>query len=712
MSNIKQRKIYLLTTLLLLTLSTVLPAIAYAAPTGTAGGDWQYTNANSWAQTYTPLNQIHKGNVNLLEVKWLFPLEPVSSASSALRSFATKEGSTTPPLVVDGKVIVSTNYLRTYAIDGENGAQIWEHNYVIDPDDIRARLPHDGLGDSLNLHQHGISYWENGNAVMINGMACDFYGIDLDTGETDFWVQDLCLNVPGNLYNYKQGTSATDGIATYDKGRQFIFVLSGRMHSTVFLGDARHVMMGIDMDTHNIVWRIFNFPPQDVPTKDWALQECDIGFFRDIPCSDVAAAAPENLEWDWAEEGQTPSPYGGVTSNWGHTPSVDEDTGILYTETGNQGPYTYVGATPGPRLYGSTIMAIDMDEGKRIWWNQPMPRDMYDYDCNWDGILADVPSLGKVYMKGCKEGRLHVLDAETGEPIYLIDVVNEMVEWGQIGSAALTEPYEGQGGIRYHTMDPMSYYDMREIKSPDNSNYCGRPCTVFPYWMNGVFATDMSYDPETATLFHYALALQTTIQESPPPEEGGTSFSIARSYPIQNTSIVARDAATGNVKWRYYYPTSWIRSHITVTPELVFTGFNDGMIRFLDKSTGALVHEMNLGSPQVVGWTTGVDSSGDQKIFTIIGISIGTATVISPAMSGTVVALGLSERAAEAVTTTVTTISTTSTTRTVTSTSASTTTVTSEVTETTGLPAEYTYAAVAVAVIAIIAAAFLFMRRR
>jgi hypothetical protein len=376
-----------------------------------------------------------------------------------------------------------------------------------------------------------------------------------------------------------------------------------------------------------------------------------------------------------------------------------------------------------------------------------MPRDPYDYDCNWDGILADVPGLGKVYMKGCKEGLLHILDADTGEPVQLIDIIEDQVSWGQVTDAALTEPYEGQGGIRYHTMDPYSYYDMREMIAPEDSNYCPKPCPVYPYFMNGVLATDMAYDPETGTLYHYALALQCIIQDSPDGSAG--VFAVTTADPNQNTTIVARDVVTGEVKWTWYYDYSWQRAHLVVTKELVYTGFNDGMMRFFDKETGTLLREINIGSPMTVGLTTGQDSAGDQKIFTVIGISTGEMTVISPTMPGTLIALGLADRPVSGDVTTVTTTTTTTarttsritstTTATVTSTSvstssitttttvsttatatmtttstapATTTTVTSEVTEEVGMPAEVTYAAVAIAVIAIIAAAVLMMRKR
>jgi outer membrane protein assembly factor BamB len=743
-------KISLTLILAILSFSTIIPALAYAQPIGNTAAEWQYPNGNSWAQTYSPQTDINRDNIDDLEVKWIFPLNE-KNVPEALRSTLTGAGSATPPIVADGKVFVTTQYLRTYGIDADDGSFIWSHDYTLNVDEIEERLPvllppNSGFLGLLNQHLHGIKYWEAGNSIILNGMACDFYGVDIDDGTESFHIEDLCLDIPGNLYKYRQGTANTDGVGTYDEGNLFIFVLPGLMHSWAWEGDARHVTLGVDMDSGQIQWRLFSYPPQTVPTQDWALQECDVGFFQEIPCSEVAASNPENLEWDWALPGETPNIFGGVTANWGSTPVVDEDTGIMYTQTGNQGPYTYIGTTPGPRLYGSTIMAVDLETGNRIWWLQPMPRDPYDYDCNWDGILAEIPGLGKVYMKACKEGRLYVMDAATGEPHYVVDVIDEQIEWGQITSAAAKEPFEG--GVKYHLMDPFSYYDMREMVSPDNSIYCGRPCEIYPYFGNGLMGTDMSFDPETGTLFHYAIGLQVSLIESLDPNTVGNygSVSITQVRPVFNTTIVARDVATGEVKWTYFWDVAQQRAHLVVTPTLVFSAFGDGFMRFFDKDTGILLREISLGAGLRIGPTTGQDSEGNQKIFALVtpgqnpgyvmalGLKPGattTTTVISTTtQSTTITSTSTSTTTAtstttSATTTTVTSTSTSSTTSTVTSTTtsattstvtttgmASTTTVTSEVTEETGLPAEVTYAAIAVAVIAIIAAAVLTMRKK
>jgi len=298
----------------------------------------------------------------------------------------------------------------------------------------------------------------------------------------------------------------------------------------------------------------------------------------------------------------------------------------------------------------------------------------------------------------------------------------------------------GQISANPHDMiyepDPKSYHDVREwnwISWPatapgEEGEHFTLPAEIFPHFMNGIFNTDMSFDPDNQNIILYEGALQVTITQEFPIYLGSSLFRTSAS-PNTNTTIVARNLETGAVEWTWYYDTSQQRAAMVVSGDMVFTGFPDGMMRFLDKDNGNLLHEMNLGAAIVTQPTIGADSNGNSKIFVVAGvtgISAYIGGISGPEVPGTLIAIGLSESAQGEITRTVTTtaITTSSTTSTVTSATTSTvtsattstvtsaTTVTSEITEETGLPAEITYAAVAVAVIAIVAAAFLMMRKR
>ncbi len=695
--NKRKSKLTFLSVLAILSLSTIMPALVSAAPRDVSDANWVHVNGNSWAQNYSPQTQINSDNIDDLEVKWLMPLTGVDAAPAGIKSNVA-EGTTTPPIVVDGVVYVISNSLKTYAVDALTGKQLWVNQYTIDFEDIAKRIP---VAPGAINHLHGFRYWETGNVLLSYGLVCDFFGVDADSGETTIWVKDLCVNVPGNKYDYKPSPSNAATIGVYEKGHQFIVVQPGRMHSNVFGGDARHVTLGIDTDTHEILWRIFSAPPHGVKTKDWALQECDNGYFHIYPCSDVAAKNQAGLEWDFALEGEAPSIYAGVTANWGQM-VVDEDTGMAYTQTGNQGPYSNMSLAPGPRLYGSTIYAIDLDKGQRVWWLQPFPHDPYDYDCNWSGILADTAAFGKVYIKGCKEGTFYVIDAATGVPIYAKDVIPEMIERGQIGE--LNGPT-----YQFYRPDPNSYHDMREwnwiswpaTKPGEPGEHATLPFSMITDFYNGLFATDMSFDPETQTLILHEDAITVTINQEYPYILGAELFKTSRS-PNTNSTIVARDIATGEVKWTYFDSYSHQRAALVITGGLAFTAFTDGFMRFFDKDTGELLNTMNLGSSMVVQPTIGKDSTGDSKIFVVVGATrlAGAANFGLGGQStvpGTLIALGLNEKAAaQAKTTTVTTTAIN--------------TVTEEGSSE-GLSPTITYAAVAVAIIAIIAVALIYTKK-
>ncbi|MCL4437285.1 MAG: hypothetical protein M1503_08305 [Thaumarchaeota archaeon] len=724
--------------LVLLTFSTFATSLAYAAPLANTEKDWQYVGGNSWGWHYGPQTQINKNNVDQLEVKWLFPIGGQSSAPTGIKAIpGISDGTGTPPIVRDGSVYVLNDWGTMYAVDAGTGKQKWSHDYVINMDELRKKIPV-ALGGLM--HTHGFRYWEGGDALLAYGLACDFYGVDAKTGKEKLWVKDICKDVPGNIGQYRPSPSNTNIIGTYEKGRQFIIVLPSRIHSNVAEvapQESRHVTMGISMDApYKVLWRVFSSPPQDVPTKDWALQECSIGFFREIPCSEVAKVNQKGLEWDWSLPEQKPGYFAGVTANWGQ-PIVDEDTGIIYTNTGNQGPYSNVSLTPGPRLYGSTIMAIDMNAGKRVWWLQPWPHDFYDYDCNWSGILAESSTLGKVYTYGCKEGRYFVMDAANGKPKLVVDVRGDQLARGQISADPFKMVYQP---------DPKSFSDMREFnwiswpatKPGEQGKFCTLPCTVYPNWTNGIFQSDRAYDPETQTyiLYEGALWARVLAEHSYFPGErnynGGNLFTTQRSQPV-NTTLVARDLATGKVKWTWFYQYSSQRAAPIVSGGMVITGWPDGLMRFFDKDSGKLIRQLTIGSPIIVQPTIGKDSSGNSKIFLVAGASgpmgAGDARYGMQGLTrvpGTLIAIGLTEKAATEIktstvtttqSTTLTTTSATTQTQTTTVTSnapaqTQTTTVTSQVTQTTGLPSEVTYAAVGIAVIAIIAAAVLVIRKK
>src|SRR3990172_7717501 len=141
MNNNKKSLKYVLTALVILAFSTFLPTIAYAAPLATNDKDWQYVNGNSWAWNYSPQTQINKDNVQNLEVKWIFPTSSKAIAPAGIQALGVQEGISTPPIVRNGVVYVTTQAFTTIAVDAKTGKQLWINNYGVDLKAATERLP-------------------------------------------------------------------------------------------------------------------------------------------------------------------------------------------------------------------------------------------------------------------------------------------------------------------------------------------------------------------------------------------------------------------------------------------------------------------------------------------------------------------------------------------------------------------------------------------
>jgi len=733
MLRTKLSKTKFIIVLFAISLMPLIPGLAFAQDNtglGVSAKDWQYPDGGSWGGAWSPQTQITKDNVDRLEVKWLYPTGGLSLAPEGIRSARLMEGANVPPIVTDGKVIVGTNFNKLYAMDANDGSLLWTYDYEVDYTAQTERLPLSPWG----THLHAIRYWEKENVVLMNGFVCDFIGVDANTGEEKFKVVDTCLNIPGNAETFRANAAAINVVGTYDKGNMFIYHNPGAVPGP---SAGRTNTMGVDYTSHAIKWRIFQYPPSP-GEPDWALQECSVGFFASpsgpIPCEEVLAVNRDALMYDWqwnpalatgphdiylGQTGWSPSPYFNVGTSgvWGQ-PMIDESSGMLYVGQAQASPDGNGTLRPGPNLYATASMGINMDSGKRIWWMQHDPHDLRDYDNNWGGMIKDIRlpngSTERVFIKGAKDGYLYAMDAMTGESHWWIDSLKDTERWGYFS--------RDNGDL----FDPKSFEDMtRPWLSYGDPQSAGRPwagpsptphfpsadnpLVAIPGWFNGHFATDLAFHDNV--IFHYGGDIYTEIIQyrDASLRTSGSAWSSNRPMEKMHTSIIARDAGDGGEIWHVKYPGTLTRGAMLITGGMVVAPFPDGALKFHDELTGTLLKTINLGGVLATGVTTGQDNNGNQLILTIVGQGTIMSAMYGPATPGTVIAFGLADAPSgqQTVTRTSTSVSITTQTSTRVQTTTEVTTSTSEV----GLSSTITYAAIAIAVIAVISAAVLYTRK-
>jgi quinoprotein glucose dehydrogenase len=104
--------------------------------------------------------------------------------------------------------------------------------------------------------------------------------------------------------------------------------------------------------------------------------------------------------------------------------SVDEELGLAYLPvelpTGD-----YFGANrPGNGLFGESLVAVDLQTGKRKWHYQLVHHGIWDMDIPCAPILADIVVNGrtiKAVAQPTKQAFLYVFDRATGQPVWPIE---------------------------------------------------------------------------------------------------------------------------------------------------------------------------------------------------------------------------------------------------------------------------------------------------
>ena len=115
--------------------------------------------------------------------------------------------------------------------------------------------------------------------------------------------------------------------------------------------------------------------------------------------------------------------YTGNTGAWGQI-SVDEELGLAYLPVEMPTGDYYGGHRPGNGLFGESLVAVDLQTGKRKWHYQLVHHGIWDMDIPCAPILADITVNGRHGQgRGAADqaGVLYVFDRVTGQPVWPIE---------------------------------------------------------------------------------------------------------------------------------------------------------------------------------------------------------------------------------------------------------------------------------------------------
>ena len=359
-------------------LAAALPAMAQY---GTKNGEWHFYGGDQGSTRYAPLDQINASNFSKLEVAWRFKTDYLGPR----REFQLEA----TPLMAKGILYTTAGTRRdAIALDAATGELLWSHSENEGPR---------GAAAPRQLSGHGLSYWTDGKEERILYVTPGYRLVALNA-KTGQIIPTFGKN---GIVDLKQDDDQEIDLVTGEVG----------LHSTpmvaknVVIVGAAHLAGGTPKSKTHIKGYVRGF---DVKTGK------RLWIFHTIPLAGEFGA--DTWEKDAAS-------YTGNAGVWAQM-SVDETLGLLYLPVELPTGDYYGGHRPGNGLFGESLVAVDIQTGKRKWHYQFVHHGIWDMDIPCAPILADITINGKVVKavaQPTKQSWLYVFNRETGQPIWPIE---------------------------------------------------------------------------------------------------------------------------------------------------------------------------------------------------------------------------------------------------------------------------------------------------
>ncbi|MGH6897947.1 MAG: PQQ-binding-like beta-propeller repeat protein [Geminicoccaceae bacterium] len=371
------------------------PALAVAAALAlaslparpVAAQEWTHWGGDAASTRYSPADQINAENFASLEVAWVWRGDNYGpEVDNILRA---------TPIYVAGRLFSVAGSRRTVvAIDPATGETLWTFR---EPETKRWR-------DSMRKNYgKGVAYAEvDGRGVVyVVTPAFFLHALDAATGRPvagfgNGGTVDLLADL-GYDHHPTEGLPPEVGYITSSSPP---IVVNG----VVVVGNS-HEQGYYQTRKENVPGHILAYDARSGQHK-WR--------FNVIP-------RPGEFGHDtWESEAWS---YTGNVSAWAPL-SADAERGIVYIPTDPPTNDYFGGFRPGDHLFATSLLALDVETGRRIWHFQMVHHDLWNYDNPVAPQLVDITVAGRripAVVQTTKQSFAYVFNRETGEPVWPIE---------------------------------------------------------------------------------------------------------------------------------------------------------------------------------------------------------------------------------------------------------------------------------------------------
>lgn len=343
--------------------------------------EWPVYGGDQGATRYSPLADIHRGNVAGLQIAWTW-----KPGERGLPEYETQPGTfQNTPLMIDDVLYLSTPYNRVVALDARTGRELWRY----DPEPFKDGQPPNGTG----FVHRGVAAWrdEQGRLRIFLNSRYRLICLDAKTGTlvTSFGqdgIVDLTVGLSWKV-NPRHYTNTSPPVVF----RDLVILGNGVGDRLTYRNDPPGDVRAFDARTGRIVWT-----------------------FRPIP------RQGEFGNETWGEDSWR---FTGHTNVWAPM-SLDETRGLLYLPVSTPSNDYYGVLRPGANLFAESIVCLDALTGQRKWHYQIVHHGLWDYDLPAAPILTPLTVAGRridAVVQLTKQGFAFVFDRVSGEPVWPIE---------------------------------------------------------------------------------------------------------------------------------------------------------------------------------------------------------------------------------------------------------------------------------------------------
>jgi quinoprotein glucose dehydrogenase len=378
------------------------PLLAQASP-----GEWRYIGGDAGHTRYSGLDQITAENFEELEVAWIWRGDNFGPG--------LLPQSRSTPLYVDGTLYTVAGQRRTVAaIDPGTGETLWT-----------IREPHTTRFDRgmRNGYGKGVAFGEiDGRGVIyVVSPAFFLWALDAKTGRPlEDWGTPVPLPgfprtgvvdlLPDLIRDWAPWQSWRGGPYDPDFGipRELGHITSSAppivVNGVVVVGNSAE--QGYNQTRIEMV-------PGDILAYDARTGDHKWKFHVIPRPGEVGHETWENDAWQWT----------GDVSSWAPM-SADPERGLVFIPTNPPTIDFFGGFRPGDGLFGTSVIALDVETGERAWHFQTVHHDIWNFDNPTAPVAMDVTVNGQrrpIVVQTTKQGWAFTFDRATGEPIWPIE---------------------------------------------------------------------------------------------------------------------------------------------------------------------------------------------------------------------------------------------------------------------------------------------------